>query len=74
MSRGARFRQADLERAIRAAQKAGLPIVGVRADGMVVVKNDGDKPQKGELPPGIVPDQDEAEALLRNWMAAHAQD
>lgn len=47
MSRAARFRQADLERAIRAAQKAGLSIAGIAPDGTIVVGKPMDKPMAG---------------------------
>lgn len=44
MSARAAFRQSDMTRAIRAAEKAGLRVAGVRADGTVITYKDGESP------------------------------
>jgi hypothetical protein len=41
MTRPLPFTEASLQRAIRAARKAGLRVMGIRADGTLLV-NDGD--------------------------------
>jgi hypothetical protein len=57
MSRAIPFTQAKVTRAIAAAQKAGLRVVGIRPDGTVLVQ-EGDAPivpgdeQKQDAPAG----------------------
>ena len=69
-NRSARIRQVEIERAIRAAKKAGLAEVEVKIGGEVSVR----------IP--LVPDKDVAKAELREqseataldaWMAKHAR-
>lgn len=48
MSRKVAFRQADTERAIRAATRAGLKVVGVRPDGTILTVREG---EPSPLPP-----------------------
>ena len=43
MTRAAPFTQASVRRAIAAALKEGLTVIGIRGDGTVLVQN-GDKP------------------------------
>jgi hypothetical protein len=43
VTRALPFTQASVRRAIAAAQKAGLQVTGIRADGTVLVQN-GDNP------------------------------
>jgi len=43
VTRAAPFTQAGVRRAIAAALKEGLTVIGIRADGTVLVQN-GDKP------------------------------
>lgn len=42
MTKPATFTQATLKRAIKAAQAAGLHVIGIRADGTVLVDNASD--------------------------------
>jgi hypothetical protein len=51
MTKRAIFTQADIRRAIKAAQSVGLRIAGVRPDGIVIV-HDGDNPLVPVAGPG----------------------
>jgi hypothetical protein len=62
MTRALPFTQAGLQRAIRAARKAGLRVTGIRADGTLIV-NDGDNPVLDIAP--VAPDSDTAD--LSRW-------
>jgi hypothetical protein len=62
MTRALPFTQAGLQRAIKAARKAGLHVTGIRADGTLIV-NDGDNPTPDIAP--VAPDSDTA--ALSRW-------
>jgi hypothetical protein len=62
MSRALPFTQASLQRAIKAARKAGLQVTGIRADGTLIV-NHGDN-----LPDSVAPLPPESDtATLSKW-------
>jgi hypothetical protein len=67
MSRALPFTQAGLQRAIKAARKAGLQVTGIRADGTLIVK-EGDNP-----PPDIAPVASDSDtAALSRWRDVQA--
>ena len=54
------FRMADVERALKAARKVGLPVYGIRPDGTVLV---GENPEDG--PPTV--EQADHNAETSRW-------
>lgn len=52
------FTQARVRRAIAAAEKAGLQVIGIKADGTLLVQRAG-KPTDSQLTP-LAPDGDDA--------------
>lgn len=59
MTAKAAVRQAEIERAIRAAQRLGLRIAGVRPDGTVIISD-------GETPPIAVDQVSDERAKCRS--------